>query len=162
MKKGLILTKENLQSLCAADSKTQCWVWIRSRDRKGYGQKRMSDNSLKYVHRLSYELFIGPIVSGNLILHKCDNPPCCNPDHLFQGTAKDNTHDAMRKKRLKNPPALCGEKCGTSYLTETQVIEIRARRARGETGVSVAKIFKTSTTNVSDIHKRNTWKHLNP
>jgi hypothetical protein len=52
-----------------------------------------------YAHRVAYELFVGPVPDGMFVCHRCDNPPCCNPAHLFIGTAKDNAVDSSNKER---------------------------------------------------------------
>lgn len=81
--------------------KTECWNWNGYKNKKGYGTINIEGRKACDVlaHRASYTLFIGVITNGMLVLHKCDNPSCVNPDHLFQGTAKDNTQDAINKGR---------------------------------------------------------------
>lgn len=85
-----------------------CWLWKGSVNRKGYGQISTKRGSRPLqTHRLSYELHVGPIPEGKMVLHKCDNPRCVRPDHLFLGTAKENTADMMQKERghwQKNSP----------------------------------------------------------
>lgn len=74
-----------------------CWVWTGA-TLKGYGQ--IGDAGVvKYAHRVAYELAFGPIPDGLMVCHRCDNPPCCNPDHLFTGTALDNVADMVGKGR---------------------------------------------------------------
>jgi hypothetical protein len=92
-----------------------CWEWTASRDKKGYGCFSVGDFWAK-AHRVSYELYVGPITFGMYVLHRCDNPACVNPDHLLAGTAKQNTHDMWAKNRAK-----VGQR-----LTPDQVAEIRA------------------------------------
>jgi hypothetical protein len=80
-----------------------CWPWMGARERNGYGQlgNRILRKHLK-AHRVAYELAVGPIPEGFLVCHACDNPPCCNPSHLFVGTGADNTHDMIAKGRGRN------------------------------------------------------------
>lgn len=76
-----------------------CWLWLGVKDRKGYGRITLGTKNLK-AHRVSFELANGRLDDGMLICHRCDNPSCVRPDHLFAGTASDNMRDAVRKGRL--------------------------------------------------------------
>jgi hypothetical protein len=83
-----------------------CWEWTgyslpfpNHPELRGHGQIRIDDRAV-YAHRFSYELHNGPIAEGVLVLHRCDNRACVRPDHLFEGSHKDNTIDAMRKGRM--------------------------------------------------------------
>lgn len=79
---------------------TDCWHWVGPTNAFGYG--RMTNNGrLQVAHRLSYEAFVGQIPDGLYALHKCDNPSCINPDHLWLGTYSDNIKDAWDKGRNK-------------------------------------------------------------
>lgn len=75
-----------------------CWEWQRYR-LSGYGRMTV-DHRMANAHRVAYELFVGSIPFGLVVCHHCDNPPCCNPEHLFVGTPRDNTLDAKAKGRL--------------------------------------------------------------
>lgn len=84
-----------------------CWTWTAAvfKDRLGYdkfqaGSNRATERAV-YAHRFSWELHFGPITNGLHVLHKCDNPPCVRPDHLFLGTPKDNVDDMVRKGRAR-------------------------------------------------------------
>ena len=88
------------------DRSGACWLWLCGVDADGYGKFQINGSSheeprQKHVraHRLSYELTHGEIPDGLYVLHKCDTPRCCNPEHLFLGTALDNARDAVAKGR---------------------------------------------------------------
>lgn len=102
-------------------SESECWEWSGFRDRKGYGRlKRNGDYYL--AHRFAM-LCEGVQIDGLLVCHRCDNPPCCNPAHLFVGTVADNSRDMVLKGRNYAP---VGEQSATSKLTAGQVVAIRA------------------------------------
>lgn len=88
-------------------SKTNsCWTWIGKISTTGYGVMMIgsrADNSRRYIkaHRISFFIHFGEIPDGMWILHKCDNPKCVNPEHLFAGTPKDNTQDMIKKGRAR-------------------------------------------------------------
>lgn len=85
-----------------------CWIWTGSKNTGGHGQFTVCGKCIT-AHRVSYELYIGPIPEGMWVLHKCDNPPCQNPDHLFLGTRQDNVDDMVRKGRQSRYSKLNGE-----------------------------------------------------
>lgn len=88
----------------------ECWPWLGARSGGRYGNFRMPSRAVA-AHRFAYELWKGPILDGNVIMHACDNTICMNPTHLSQGTMADNMHDRDNKGRNKagpNRPSLKG------------------------------------------------------
>lgn len=92
-------------SFVSPEPNTGCWLWSgcfsRSKPDGGYGQLRL-DGKMQSAHRLSYQLFVGAIPEGLMVLHRCDVRPCVNPQHLFVGTSSDNIQDALAKGRMKS------------------------------------------------------------
>jgi hypothetical protein len=130
-----------------------CWLWIGSINlRWGYGQFRMPDRWYR-AHRIAWELFIGAIPHELSVLHKCDNRRCVNPNHLFLGTAKDNSDDCHAKGR--GPVA-------TQFkprLSDETVAEIReAYRPRQVGYLKLAKRFGISAGHVRQLIKRSRRK----
>ena len=121
-----------------------CWVWTGGKLESGYGQFKLRSYVRVSSHRLSYEWANGAIPDGMFVCHKCDNPPCVNPAHLFLGTPKDNMHDMIDKGRRVLAPAI-GEKNGRAVLTVEKVAEIRAssvpyRKLAAQYGVGLSQI----------------------
>jgi HNH endonuclease len=93
--------EERLWSKIAIDRKTGCHVWM-GHQQNGYGRFIVKWGQTRLVHRLVWELTNGPIPGGLHVLHRCDNPLCCNPDHLYLGTHAENMADKVRKGRARN------------------------------------------------------------
>ena len=106
----------------------QCWNWHASKEAFGYGHFKYDHRILK-AHRFSWEYFRGVIPAGSYVLHKCDNPSCINPNHLFLGTPFDNMQDKIRKGRAVYE---MGEKSHNAKLTDAQVQEIRSLYSTGK------------------------------
>lgn len=137
-----------------------CWLWTAAYHGKGekrsYGIIRVHGKNWK-SHQLSYVLFHGPIPDGLCVLHKCDTPSCCNPDHLYTGTRKDNMADALRRNRVSRDSKNVGEKNGARRLTESVVRKIHASQMSIP---NVAKKFGVSKGTVSGIRSGLLWKSL--
>lgn len=143
------------------DKSSNCWIWAgKSINKKGYGQIQIGGAGSKRisVHRLSYELHHGEIPSGLVVMHKCDNPSCVNPDHLELGTQSKNIKDAIdRGRKISTPPHKFGEAHGASKLTEENVIEIRSSL---EETKKLALKFGVSKSSIERVRNRKTWSHI--
>lgn len=138
---------------------TECWEWQAYRARSGYGSIGLSEHGTITAHRVSYELHHGPIPPGMFVCHRCDNPPCVNPGHLFLGTPKDNSHDARDKGRLVMPDVR-GEKAPSARLTEEDVIAIRRERRNGVTLSTLAERYGVTIQAISYAARGITWGHI--
>ena len=134
-----------------------CWEWQGNKDMEGYGRISWKSKMTK-AHRLIYELFEMPIPEGLCVLHKCDNPGCVNPDHLFTGTNYDNIADRNAKGRTGSMP---GSKHPFSKLNEADVFEIRRLWETGDVKQKVlARVFDVTSNNISLIVTRKSWAHI--
>ena len=134
-----------------------CWIWNSTTDKDGYGVFTHHRNKQIRAHRASYEFYVGSIPNDVFICHKCDTPSCINPNHLFIGTAKDNTRDMMTKGRDFKP---CGSEHPSSKLTEDNVIEIRKLHTYGLAHSEIAKCYGVVFQTISSIVTRRTWRHI--
>lgn len=126
-----------------------CHYWIGTYGNHGYGCL-----STELAHRVSYELYKGPIPKSMVILHSCDNRKCVNPNHLFLGTNQDNVRDMVSKGRQAK-----GKLIPQSKLDESQVQQIRALLFKGVKQEEIARLFNVGQSNISYI-KTKTWKHI--
>jgi hypothetical protein len=123
---------------------------------RGYGMigKGGHSRGYKYAHRLSYEIHNGQIPQRLNILHKCDNPSCVNPKHLFLGTQKDNINDMFKKGR-----GMKGEKHVHAILSNKIARDIRKEYSKGKTSLSIlGRKYGICFQHVHDIIKKRIWK----
>lgn len=134
-----------------------CWEWNGSRNnqRGGYGQLNFR-GKIKMVHRLAYELWVGPIPQGKIVCHSCDNPPCINPEHLFIGTHADNAQDKVKKGRARGG-SLRGEKCPWAKLTQVDVNSVREALSDGQSLTSIGRRFGVTKQAIAAIRDGRTW-----
>lgn len=131
-----------------------CWPWTAGLT-QGYGRIRRGGPKIS-AHRVALERRLGRAIRlGFCSLHHCDNPPCCNPTHLFEGTDADNVRDRDEKGRVQR-----GSKHYFAKLANDDIREIRRRSAAGETQTALAAEFEVAQTGISKIILRQTWGHI--
>jgi hypothetical protein len=133
-----------------------CWLWQGAQHRQKYGRVGFKGNRAAYTHRVAWELTHGPIPDGMHVLHKCDNPQCVRPEHLFLGTHRDNMRDMANKGRA---PGLQrkGESNNKAKLTAAQAARVKhgtepLARLAEELGVSYQALHY--------IRTGRTWRHV--
>lgn len=138
----------------------ECWPWKGGTFERGYGQFRAGKKKVR-ANRCAYELVKGPLGDLNS-LHECDNPPCCNPAHLFKGSLSDNSKDRNAKGRagacVLKP--MRGEENPAAKLCSGQVLEIRALRQAGRNYGTIARQFNVSPSQIANIVRRKSWAEL--
>lgn len=144
------------------DRTGDCWLWT-AQCVGPYGRFVVSHGQPVGAHRYSWELHFGPIPQGMFVCHKCDNPRCVNPAHLFVGTPSDNTADMMKKGRRVAPAVIRrprGEGHAMAKLADADVLNIRAMRLAGVPRHEVAERFGIHPHTVTAITARRIWKHI--
>lgn len=138
-------------------SEDDCWEWGAYRNKDGYGRFTYR-GSKTLSHRLAYALTRGvPVDRLDEIRHTCDNPGCCNPKHLINGTHAENIQDMVMKGRCVRAR---GEQHGKVKLTEKDVLEIRGRYSNGEKQKTIASEYGVSPGNISSIIRERNWSWL--
>ena len=145
-----------------------CWNWTGAKispknSKFRYGCIAVGNGKTELVHRLSYQFWIGEIPKGFFVCHKCDNPACFNPDHLFVGTNTDNMRDKVKKGRSYTGNHK-GENNAGSKLTEKQVVKVKKYLTKKGMTVDAtkyaAKKLGVSYSGIADIRDGKTWKHI--
>ncbi len=148
-------TKETFWSKVNKKKDDECWEWQAGCCDEGYG-KFMFECTVYRAHRLAYKFTHNYLPSDSDVLHTCDNPKCCNPNHLYLGTQKNNMEDRNNKHRQA-----LGEHNGKSKLTSEQVLEIRKLYSSGKyTHQTLSVMFNISRQNISFILSNQGWKHI--
>lgn len=138
-----------------------CIEWRGSRNGRGYGTFTQPGHKTILAHRYAYKLANGEIPAGLCVLHRCDNPACCNVDHLFLGTRADNNRD-MREKGRDRQGSLFqnGEAHPRSKLTSDAVRAIRKRYGTGTTLAELAGEYGVTESTVSRVVRHEIWKEV--
>jgi len=175
---------EKYKFMKKVEKEEKCWIFkggLNAKKPKGYGVAYYKGNRI-LAHRLSYQLYIGDIPNGMYVLHNCpngDNRACVNPDHLWLGTYKDNSIDAMKKGRLtkvwgrkktqeeidkiqknRKIPNQKGERHNRAKLKEFQVLEIREKLSNKVKYKEISKEYGIDICSISDIKFKRTWRHI--
>lgn len=142
-----------------------CWEWQAYKHPDGYGMfrvestRKIKTKAMHNSHRIAYFLHTGIWPKGLTICHKCDNPPCCNPAHLFAGTQADNVKDMVNKGRA-NKKRNTGSINPLSKLTESDVSKIKTELAKGIPQKVIAQSYQVSSATISNIKHGKGWAHV--
>lgn len=137
-----------------------CWNWTGTKDTKGYGSIRFNKKGY-WVHRFAWQLTYGEIPVSLMVCHRCDNPSCINPAHLFLGTAKDNSIDMMQKNRGGKGRFIRGHLPYNTKFTEEVIREIRSRYSKeAVTQTQLAQYYGTSQGHITNIVNGRAWSRV--
>jgi hypothetical protein len=137
------------------ETESGCWEFIGGRTGSGYGAYTEGRTYYKGAHVVAFELENGAVPDGMFVLHKCDNPPCCRPDHLFLGDHQTNKDDEVAKGRN-----VYGERVGNHKLTEDDVRHIRQLLAAGESLSAIGRKFNVTHASIYYIKISRNWGWL--
>ena len=136
------------------NAKTGCWEWTAGLGVQGYGRFKQGGKT-RLAHRVSYALHVAHIPEAALVLHKCDNRICVNPDHLFIGTQKDNQQDMRRKGRHVH-----GERSPNAKLSDKDVLRMYDLHDSGVGTIRLAKMFNITKNLAWLVVTGRVWVHL--
>jgi hypothetical protein len=136
-------------------SNSDCWLWRGGTTSHGYAVFQIARGKSMMAYRFMWETLYGEIDEGLFVCHRCDNPLCVNPAHLFLGTHQDNRTDMVAKSRQTS-----GERNPQAKLTESDVLAMRAERRGGAALTTLAKKYGVAHMTAHYICKGKRWKHL--
>jgi len=148
--------KQRLLDNVRVDEQTGCWDWLKFKDRNKYGHIKVLGKS-ELVHRIAYQTLVGDIPSGMFVCHRCDNPSCLNPEHLFVGTNQDNIDDKVAKNRQSKIGQQKGSKHSLAKLTEKDIVDIRISTLSQN---KLALLYGMTQSSISQIQNKITWSHV--
>lgn len=142
-------------------TENECWNWkasTRGHSTHDYGRFYFRKTRIQ-SHRVAWIISFGEIPIGLKVCHKCDNPKCVNPNHLFLGTQEDNMKDCKKKGRT-GQNLTCGTTRYNAKVNDQKVKIIRAMFDNGYTNKGLSKMFEIAPSTICDIVKRRTWRHI--
>ena len=146
------VTRTLQERFCEKVKKTPtCWIWTANKNKKGYGRIWEGGRN-HFAQRISWWIAFGDFNEDLRVLHKCDNPSCVRPSHLFLGTHADNGADKARKGRSAR-----GEKNGNSKLRVEDILSIRSSK---DSAAKLAQAFGMDVTQIYNIRNRKQWSHV--
>jgi hypothetical protein len=163
--------QQKIRDFSTPEPNTGCWLWERATSDKGYGSMRW-DGRTRSAHRMSHIAFIGSIPDGLHVCHRCDQPSCVNPVHLWLGTNDDNMADRDTKGRVakgdqsgarRHPERMVyvrGEKIGCAKLTAADVVEIRRALAKGHSYNAIGRTYGVGPSAIRSIALGLHWRHV--
>lgn len=165
----MILTEEKKESLkrillskINKDVVNGCWNWQGATGFKGYGRIKF-EQKVYLSHRISFLVFHGEDPGKLFVCHKCDNPSCLNPDHLFLGSRSENMKDCSAKGRLyknKKEDVVFGEDVGSSKLKNSDIEKIRNLLADGWKQARIARLFGVNRSQINRIFSGKSWNRI--
>jgi predicted XRE-type DNA-binding protein len=156
---------QRFMSKVSPEPMSGCWLWTGAVNRIGYGMfhikhdKETNKSYAALAHRFSFELHAGKKLGELCALHKCDNPACVNPDHIYAGTQAHNVADMDAKGRRINRP-LHGSNHSNSKLKENDILQIKILRNMGFKQKEIGSIFGVSQVQIGNILRGKQWNHL--
>lgn len=162
---GMAMTLQDKFSGSYVVESNGCWRWTKGRHAHGYGviNTRIGGRNKQYrANRVSYEIAKGPIPGGMFVLHRCDNPSCVNPEHLFLGTQRDNMRDCISKGRHVNQNRTwpTGSAHHNSKLSDNLVRTIRVHHGLGLYYREIAKMLSLNISTVYRVATHKVWAHV--
>ena len=142
------------------DEATGCWLWTGAMFEEGYGHfssRYLGRKWIEGAHRVSWQLHHGEIPDDLFVCHHCDTPRCVNPSHLFLGTSRENTHDAVKKNRMNRA---FGEKGNAVKIKADDVTDILWLSSLGVSANEIAKSYAINGQSIRNIIRGITWGHL--
>jgi hypothetical protein len=155
------MTELEFWANCIPEPNTGCWLWLGATKKDGGYPRVWFNGKYQKGHRVAWELANGETLGDRCALHKCDQPSCINPEHIFAGTQADNVADMLSKGRERYV-GLPGEQNGRAKLTDAQVAALRADLANGMTQTAAAARYGISQARVSKIWRGEGWLKIDP